>query len=72
MSSVIKINNLKKTYHQTEVEVHAINGVTLEFEREGNLLRLSVLQVPEKQRCSILSGDWMLPLRGVLLSEEPI
>lgn len=31
--SVIKINNLKKIYHDTEVPVHAVNGVNLQFER---------------------------------------
>ncbi len=29
--SVIKINNLKKTYIETEIPVHAVNGVNLEF-----------------------------------------
>jgi len=29
--SVIKINNLTKTYTETEVPVHAVNGINLEF-----------------------------------------
>jgi len=31
--SIIKVNNLKKTYHETEVPVHAVNGVDLEFQK---------------------------------------
>ena len=31
--SVIKIKNLTKTYHETEVPVHAVNGIDLEFEQ---------------------------------------
>ena len=31
--SVIKIKNLPKTYHETEVPVHAVNGIDLEFEQ---------------------------------------
>ncbi len=31
--SVIKIKNLTKTYHETEVPVHAVNGINLEFEQ---------------------------------------
>lgn len=31
--SVIKINNLTKTYHETEVPVHAVNGISLNFEK---------------------------------------
>ncbi len=31
--SVIKIENLTKTYHETEVPVHAVNGINLEFEQ---------------------------------------
>jgi putative ABC transport system ATP-binding protein len=31
--SVIKINNLTKTYHESEVPVHAVNGVSLSFEK---------------------------------------
>lgn len=31
--SVIKINNLTKTYQETEVPVHAVNGVNLNFEK---------------------------------------
>jgi putative ABC transport system ATP-binding protein len=30
---VVEINNVRKTYHDTEVEVNAINGVTLSFDR---------------------------------------
>ena len=30
--SIIQINNLTKTYHDTEVPVHAVNGVDLSFE----------------------------------------
>ena len=30
--SIIKINNLKKTYHDTEIPVHAVNGIDLTFE----------------------------------------
>jgi putative ABC transport system ATP-binding protein len=30
---VVEINNVYKTYHDTEVEVKAINGVTLSFEK---------------------------------------
>ncbi len=30
---VVEINNVYKTYHDTEVEVRAINGVTLSFEK---------------------------------------
>lgn len=30
---VVEINNVFKTYHDTEVEVRAINGVTLSFEK---------------------------------------
>lgn len=30
---VVEINDVHKTYHDTEVEVRAINGVTLSFER---------------------------------------
>ncbi|MEN8137409.1 MAG: ABC transporter ATP-binding protein [Bacteroidota bacterium] len=32
--SIIKISNLTKTYHDTEVPVHAVNGINLEF-KEG-------------------------------------
>ena len=31
--SVIKVNNLTKTYTETEVAVHAVNGVSLEFDK---------------------------------------
>jgi len=31
--SVIKINNLTKTYHETEVPVHAVNGISLDFKK---------------------------------------
>ncbi|MBE9488381.1 MAG: ABC transporter ATP-binding protein [Bacteroidetes bacterium] len=31
--SVIKINNLTKTYTETEVPVHAVNGVNIEFSK---------------------------------------
>jgi len=31
--SVIKVNNLTKTYTETEVPVHAVNGVNLEFNK---------------------------------------
>ncbi len=31
--SVIKINNLTKTYHETEIPVHAVNGINLNFEK---------------------------------------
>ncbi len=31
--SVIKIKNLTKTYHETEVPVHAVNGINLSFEK---------------------------------------
>lgn len=31
--SIIKIKNLKKTYHDTEIPVHAVNGIDLTFER---------------------------------------
>jgi len=31
--SVIKVKNLTKTYHETEVPVHAVNGIDLEFEQ---------------------------------------
>lgn len=31
--SIIQINNLKKTYHDTEVPVHAVNGINLSFEK---------------------------------------
>ena len=31
--SIIKIENLKKTYSETEVEVHAVNGINLSFEQ---------------------------------------
>ncbi len=31
--SVIKINNLTKTYHETEVPVHAVNGINLNIEK---------------------------------------
>ncbi len=30
--SIIQINNLTKTYHDTEVPVHAVNGIDLSFE----------------------------------------
>jgi len=30
---VVEINNVHKTYHDTEVEVRAVNGVTLSFEK---------------------------------------
>lgn len=30
--SIIQINELKKTYHDTEVPVHAVNGIDLTFE----------------------------------------
>jgi len=31
--SIIKVNNLTKTYHETEVPVHAVNGIDLEFKK---------------------------------------
>jgi len=31
--SVIKIKDLRKTYNETEVPVHAVNGIDLEFEK---------------------------------------
>lgn len=31
--SIIHINNITKTYHDTEVPVHAVNGINLTFER---------------------------------------
>jgi len=31
--SIIQINNLKKTYHDTEIPVHAVNGINLSFEK---------------------------------------
>jgi putative ABC transport system ATP-binding protein len=31
--SVIKVNNLTKTYHETEIPVHAVNGINLNFEK---------------------------------------
>lgn len=31
--SIIKIKNLKKTYHDTEIPVHAVNGIDLTFEQ---------------------------------------
>lgn len=31
--SVIEIKNLTKTYHETEVPVHAVNGIDLNFEK---------------------------------------
>ena len=31
--SVIKIKDLTKTYKETEVPVHAVNGIDLEFEK---------------------------------------
>lgn len=31
--SIIQISNLKKTYHDTEVPVHAVNGIDLSFEK---------------------------------------
>jgi putative ABC transport system ATP-binding protein len=31
--SVIKVKNLTKTYHETEVPVHAVNGIDLEFKK---------------------------------------
>jgi len=31
--SIIQINNLSKTYHDTEVPVHAVNGIDLSFEK---------------------------------------
>ena len=31
--NVIEINNLTKTYHETEVPVHAVNGINLVFEQ---------------------------------------
>ena len=31
--SVIRINNLTKTYHESEIPVHAVNGVSLSFEK---------------------------------------
>ena len=30
--SIIQIKNLTKTYHDTEVPVHAVNGIDLNFE----------------------------------------
>lgn len=30
--SIIQIKNLTKTYHDTEVPVHAVNGIDLDFE----------------------------------------
>jgi putative ABC transport system ATP-binding protein len=30
--SIIKISNLTKTYHDTEIPVHAVNGIDLTFE----------------------------------------
>lgn len=30
--SIIQINNLTKTYHDTEIPVHAVNGIDLSFE----------------------------------------
>ena len=30
---VVEINDVFKTYHDTEVEVKAVNGVTLSFEK---------------------------------------
>ncbi len=31
--SIIKVNKLTKTYHETEVPVHAVNGIDLEFQK---------------------------------------
>ena len=31
--SIIHVNKLKKTYHDTEVPVHAVNGIDLSFEK---------------------------------------
>lgn len=31
--SVIEVKNLTKTYHETEVPVHAVNGIDLEFKK---------------------------------------
>lgn len=31
--SIIHIINLKKTYHDTEIPVHAVNGIDLTFEK---------------------------------------
>ena len=31
--SIIQINDLTKTYHDTEIPVHAVNGVDLSFEQ---------------------------------------
>lgn len=31
--SIIKVNNLTKTYHETDVPVHAVNGIDLEFQK---------------------------------------
>lgn len=31
--SIIEIKNLKKTYHDTEIPVHAVNGIDLTFEQ---------------------------------------
>ena len=30
---VVEINDVSKTYHDTEVEVKAVNGVTLSFDK---------------------------------------
>ncbi len=30
---VVEVNDVFKTYHDTEVEVKAVNGVTLSFEK---------------------------------------
>ena len=44
---VVEIKNVNKIYNESEVQVHAVNGVTLIFRRR-NLRQLSDLQVQAK------------------------
>ena len=48
MGRLVEFQNVKKTYHMGEVEIHAVDGVDFEI-NEGELWSLSDQVVPEKQ-----------------------
>ena len=48
MGRLVEFQNVKKTYHMGEVEIHAVDGVDFEI-NEANLWSLSDQVVPEKQ-----------------------
>ena len=55
---VLKLDNIKKQYQIADTKIHALKGVSLNFEKVSLYLS-SVLPAVEKQPCWILSVGWI-------------